>query len=113
MARSLHWVFAMHHSLLDPLERLSMPVRVEVHDGPDRLSWLRPHWEGLRARLAERGFTAGPFLSHDWAAVYSKDLAALGPVRTFCAWQGDALVGVLPLVFERRRLAHMPARLLR
>lgn len=89
-------------------------VRVELHDGPDRCAWLGPAWERLRSKLAARGMTTGPYLAHDWLAVFARELAStVGPPRTLVAWRDGELVGVLPLLRERRRLAHVPAHILR
>jgi CelD/BcsL family acetyltransferase involved in cellulose biosynthesis len=87
---------------------------VEVLEGSNLPSWLRKPWEELRLAVAARGMTAGPFLSFDWTAVYARALGArVGVPRIFLVWRGDRLVAALPLVAERRSLAHAPARILR
>lgn len=89
-------------------------VKVEVLEGSNLPGWLRAPWEELRAGVAARGMTAGPFLGFDWAVVYARAFAArVGLPRIFLAWRGDRLVGVVPLVAERRSLVHAPARILR
>jgi CelD/BcsL family acetyltransferase involved in cellulose biosynthesis len=100
--------------LLDPL-----PVRVEELRDRGALAALRPALERLAAAMAAAGQTRGPFLTPDWAALTAAALAdprdpgRLGDFRLLVAHQGGALVAALPLIAERRRLAGVPARLLR
>src|SRR5262249_39529886 len=70
------------------------------------LDGLAADWERLRARVGARG----PFTAWAWLVAFAP---RVGPARTWLAWRGAELVGALPLVAERRRLAHAPARLLR
>ena len=69
---------------------------------------------------ATHGWTKGPFVAPEWFSVYAASLchsladrAAAGDFRLLVAHRAGRLVAALPLVAERRRLAGVPARLLR
>jgi CelD/BcsL family acetyltransferase involved in cellulose biosynthesis len=67
-------------------------------------------WQALAARLD----AAGPFLHPEWFAVYAADLArAPGALRLLIAHRRGELAGALPLFAEWRRIAGVPARVLR
>jgi CelD/BcsL family acetyltransferase involved in cellulose biosynthesis len=97
----------------------ALPVTVKEVQERGALSALRPALEALAAAMAAAGQTKGPFLTPDWAALTAAALAdprdryRLGDFRLLVAHHGDAIVAALPLVAERRRLAGLPARLLR
>ena len=97
----------------------ALPVTVEEVREPGALSALRPSLEALAAAMAAAGQTKGPFLTPDWIVITAAALAnprdrdRLGDFRLLVARHGGDVVAALPLVAERRRLAHVPARLLR
>lgn len=100
--------------LRNPLTTLAQTIRIDEHRDLARQAALRIPWDALRQRVAAAGAPAGPFLSYDWAAVTEQQLGwQLGQPRILLAWRGARLVGVLPLVREQRRLARLPARVLR
>jgi CelD/BcsL family acetyltransferase involved in cellulose biosynthesis len=90
-----------------------LPVQLSVEELRDRaaIAALTPEWERLRAEVAAAGGTAGPFLSPAWFAIFAAAIA--DDLRLLVAHRGGRLVGVLPLMMERRRLARLPARILR
>jgi CelD/BcsL family acetyltransferase involved in cellulose biosynthesis len=102
-------------------EKMNRPLPITVEEIRERgaLSALRPSLEALAADMAAAGQTKGPFLTPDWAALTAAALAdprdrdRLGDFRLLVAYHGDTIVAALPLVAERRRLAGVPARLLR
>jgi len=88
---------------------LRAPLAVEEVNDRAAIAALAPEWERLRAEVAQAGGTRGPFLSPRWFAIW-----AVGRrVRLFVAHRGGRVVGILPLMAEKRRLAGMPARVLR
>jgi CelD/BcsL family acetyltransferase involved in cellulose biosynthesis len=97
----------------------TLPITIEEMRERGALSALRPSLEALATDMAAAGQTKGPFLSPDWAALTAEALAdprdrdRLGDFRLLVAHHGDAVVAALPLVAERRRLAGVPAHLLR
>jgi CelD/BcsL family acetyltransferase involved in cellulose biosynthesis len=97
----------------------TLPITVEEMRERGALLALRPSLEALADGMAAAGQTKGPFLMPDWAALTAAALAdprdrnRLGDFRLLVARHGDAIVAALPLVAEHRRLAGMPARLLR
>lgn len=97
----------------------ALGVTVEEVRELGALSALRPSLEALATAMAAAGQTKGPFLTPDWAALTAAALAdprdhdRLGDFRLLVAHHGGAVVAALPLVAERRRLARVPARLLR
>lgn len=90
----------------------------ELHDRA-ALAALLPEWERLLGAMAEARLTRGPFLRPEWFAIFAAALSGerrasrLGELKLLVAHRGGQLVAVLPLVSERRRLAGLPARLLR
>ena len=90
----------------------------ELHDRA-AIAALRPAWEALAADMAAAGETRGPFLSPDWFAIYAASLterhddARVGDLRLLVVHRGGKLAAALPLIAERRRLAGVPARVLR
>ena len=97
----------------------ALPVTVEEARERGALSALRPSLEALAAAMAAAGQTKGPFLTPDWAALTAAALAdphdrdRLGDFRLLVGRHGGAVVAALPLLAERRRLAGVPARVLR
>jgi CelD/BcsL family acetyltransferase involved in cellulose biosynthesis len=90
---------------------LVAPLAVEEIDDRAAISALAPEWERLRAEVAAAGGTRGPFLSPAWFAIWAAAIA--DEPLILVAHRGGRLVGVLPLMRERRRLAKIPARVLR
>jgi len=98
-----------------------LPVTIEEVRERGALSALRPSLEALAAAMTAAGQTKGPFLTPDWAAITAAALAdprdrdRLGDFRLLVGRHGGAVVAALPLVAERRRrrIAGVPARLLR
>lgn len=98
-------------------ERAIAP-ELAVSEANDRsaIGALAVDWERLRAEVAARGGTRGPFLSPVWLSVFAASLAGANSgrrLRLLVAHRGGRLAGVLPLVAERRRIAGVPARVLR
>ncbi len=95
------------------------PVVVEEIGERSALSSLRGDWERIAAAMRDAGGTRGPFLAPEWLGIFAAALcnehdgARLGDFRLLVAHRAGALVAALPLVVERRRLAGVPARLLR
>jgi CelD/BcsL family acetyltransferase involved in cellulose biosynthesis len=89
------------------------PASISVEEVTDRaaIAALAPEWERLRAQVAAAGGAAGPFLGPTWFAIWAASIAER--LRILVAHRGGRLVGVLPLLHERRRLAGLPARVLR
>jgi CelD/BcsL family acetyltransferase involved in cellulose biosynthesis len=105
-----------------PIENYrNLPVTIEEVREQGALSALRPSLEALAAAMTAAGQTKGPFLTPDWTAITAAALAdphdrdRLGDFRLLVGRQGGAVVAALPLVAERRRrrIAGVPARLLR
>lgn len=63
----------------------------EVRDLED-LEWIRPAWAALHARSEE----ATPFHGPQWLLPWARRIGR-GALRVLAAWQGDRLVGLLPL----------------
>jgi CelD/BcsL family acetyltransferase involved in cellulose biosynthesis len=97
----------------------ALPIAVDELRDRGALAALRPQLDRLAAAMAAAGQTKGPFLDADWAAVAAAALTdphdgeRLGDFRLLVAHQGGRLVAALPLVRQWRRLAGLPARLLR
>lgn len=89
--------------------RAAAPVTVAVEELNDRaaIAALAPAWERLRIEVS-----AGPFLSPTWIAIHAAHLAR-GSLRLLVAHRAGDLSAVLPLFAERRRIAGIPARVLR
>lgn len=89
-------------------------VVVEMLHDRAAIGALAPAWERLRAEMAAQGRARGPFLSPAWFAVYAASLAT-GPeaLVLLVAHRAGEVVGILPLLRERRRLSGVPARVLR
>jgi CelD/BcsL family acetyltransferase involved in cellulose biosynthesis len=81
---------------------------VEEHSGPEALSLLAPEWRALFDLS-----NAAPFLSWEWISAWHKWLGREKHPRLFCARDGEALVGLLALGEEERRLKGTPARVRR
>ena len=92
---------------------LRLPAPLAVEDVADRagIAALSVEWERLRAEVSAAGGTSGPFLSPAWFAVWASAIAPRP--RILVAHRGGRVMGLLPLLWERRRLAGMPARVLR
>jgi CelD/BcsL family acetyltransferase involved in cellulose biosynthesis len=96
------------------------PIAVEELRERGAISSLRDDWQRLAAAMREAGWTRGPFLSPEWFSIYAASLCQdhgdelrQGDFRLLVAHRGGRLVAALPLIAERRRLAGMPARVLR
>jgi CelD/BcsL family acetyltransferase involved in cellulose biosynthesis len=80
---------------------------------------LRDEWRRLAAEQAAAGATRGPYLAPEWLAIWAASLAnphapaRVGELRLLVAHRAGRLLAVLPLVRERRRLAGVPATVLR
>ena len=90
----------------------------ELHDR-GALSSLRADLVRLADAMRAAGWTKGPFLTPEWLSIYAAslcdahDAARAGDFRLLIAHRAGRVVAALPLVAERRRLAGVPARLLR
>jgi CelD/BcsL family acetyltransferase involved in cellulose biosynthesis len=82
---------------------------ISVEELRDRAAFsaLAAEWERLRATCGVRG----PFLTPTWLAIWASSLAR--DLRLLVAHRGGRLVGAAPLMLERRRIVHLPARVLR
>jgi CelD/BcsL family acetyltransferase involved in cellulose biosynthesis len=95
------------------------PIAVEELRERGAISSLRDDWTRVAAAMREHGWTHGPFLAPEWLAVYAaslcnaQDAARAGDFRLLVAHRAGRLVAALPLVAERRKLAGVPARVLR
>ena len=87
-------------------------MRVDVLCEPGTIGFLSAEWERLRADVLAAGGTQGPFLAPGWFAAYAADLSAAA-LRLLIARGDGQLRAVLPLMLERRRVAGIPARVLR
>jgi CelD/BcsL family acetyltransferase involved in cellulose biosynthesis len=98
---------------------VAAPVSVEELRERGAISSLRDQWTALAGRMRDAGWTRGPFLAPEWLSIYAaslcrdRDPARTGDFRLLVAHRAGRLVGALPLVAERRRLAGVPARVLR
>jgi CelD/BcsL family acetyltransferase involved in cellulose biosynthesis len=81
---------------------------VDELSGSQALSSLGPEWQALFDVA-----NASPFLSWEWITAWHKWLGSGKHPRLFCARSGGALVGLLPLGEEERRLKGTPARIRR
>jgi CelD/BcsL family acetyltransferase involved in cellulose biosynthesis len=91
---------------------------IAVEELTDRaaIGALFGEWERLRAEVAARGGTRGPFLSPTWISIFAASLAGAESgraLRILVAHRQGRLAGILPLVAERRQIAGLPARVLR
>lgn len=97
----------------------TLSITVEETRECGALSALRPSLEALAAEMAAAGQTKGPFLMPDWAALTAGALAdphdrdRIGDFHLLVARQGNAVLAALPLISERRRIAGVPAQVLR
>jgi len=103
----------------DQAAPLDATVAVEELRERGAISSLRDDWTRLTAAMREHGWTRGPFLAPEWMSVYAaslcnaQDPARAGDFRLLVAHRAGSLVAALPLVAERRKLAGVPARVLR
>ncbi len=83
------------------------------------ISSLRDDWTRVAAAMRAAGWTKGPFLAPEWLSIYAAslcdthDTARAGEFRLLVAHRAGRLVAALPLIAERRKLAGLPARVLR
>lgn len=95
------------------------PISVEELRERGAISSLRDDWLRVTAAMRDHGWTKGPFLAPEWLSIYAaslcneKDGARAGDFRLLVAHRAGRLVAALPLVAERRKLAGVPARVLR
>jgi CelD/BcsL family acetyltransferase involved in cellulose biosynthesis len=95
------------------------PIAVEELRERGAISALADEWTRVAAAMRDAGWTKGPFLAPGWLSIYAAsmcnehDSARTGEFRLLVAHRAGRLVGALPLVAERRRLAGVPARILR
>ncbi len=89
--------------------RQALPSSLSVEEISDRaaIAALAPEWERLRAEVG----VPGPFFGPTWFAITASAIAR--DPRILIAHRGGRLVGVLPLMLEQRKLAGLPARVLR
>jgi CelD/BcsL family acetyltransferase involved in cellulose biosynthesis len=89
-----------------------MPVRVSVAQDMTALRAMRPQWDAL----LERAGNDLPFMTLPWLDAWWTHFREEGRVRDELAvhlvHDGDALVGVLPLMVSHRRAGPLHARLL-
>src|SRR4051794_22951583 len=87
-------------------------MRLEVVTRIERLAEVAGDWDGLLSRCHESHPTLSPRWLLAWWRVFGNDGAGR-ELRTALFWEGDRLVGVVPLqsrrvrvnlVFPRRRL---------
>jgi CelD/BcsL family acetyltransferase involved in cellulose biosynthesis len=96
-----------------------VPIAVEELRERGAISSLRDEWERVAAAMRAHGWTKGPFLAPEWSSVYAASLCnerdddRAGDFRLLVAHRAGRLVAALPLVAERRKLAGVPARILR
>ena len=83
-------------------------LSVEELCGTKALSLLKTEWQTLFAATK-----ASPFLSWEWLSAWHQWLGANKKPRLFCVREGKALIGLLPLCQEERRLRGTFARLRR
>ena len=95
------------------------PVAVEELRERGAISSLADDWRRVAAAMRDAGWTKGPFLAPEWLSIYAASMCneqsstRAGDFRLLVAHREGRLVGALPLVVERRRLAGVPARILR
>ena len=99
-------------------ERAAPEGAIAVEELTDRaaIGALFSEWERLRAEVAAKGGTRGPFLSPTWLSIFAASLAGEKSgrrLRLLIAHRQGRLAGVLPMMAERRRIAGVPARVLR
>jgi CelD/BcsL family acetyltransferase involved in cellulose biosynthesis len=83
-------------------------LAVEEMSGPKALSSLETEWRALFNET-----NAPPFLSWEWISAWHKWLGREKRPRLLCAREDGALVGLLALGEEERRLLGTPARIRR
>ena len=72
-------------------------MRIEWVGEPERFEQLEADWEGMLPAGAR------PFDTHPWYRSWYRAFGAEGDMRICLAWEGDRLVGALPLMERRRR----------
>ena len=77
-------------------------LRIEVVRTPERLDQLREPWTALLERAAEDSV----FLTYEWNRTWWEAFGRQGDggLYVLAAWAGDELVGIAPLLRERRRV---------
>ena len=98
----------------------NVPVVVEELRERGAIAALADDWARIAAAMRDAGWTKGPFVAAEWLSIYAASLChtrddrlSVGEFRLLVAHRGGLLVAALPLVVERRRLAGVPARILR
>lgn len=95
------------------------PISVEELRDRGAISALRDEWLRVATAMRDHGWTKGPFLAPEWLSVYAASLCnerdgdRSGDFRLLVAHRAGRIVAALPLLAERRKLAGVPARILR
>jgi CelD/BcsL family acetyltransferase involved in cellulose biosynthesis len=84
-------------------------IGIEVLSSAEAFAELAPAWNRLHAQAA----LASVFTSWIWQFQWWQVYGGHRPLRLLVAWQGDQVVGILPLYVQRVRVLGVPVRLLR
>jgi CelD/BcsL family acetyltransferase involved in cellulose biosynthesis len=84
-------------------------IGIEVLSSAAAFAELAPEWNRLHGEAAAASVFNSWIWQFQWWQVYGRDR----PLRLLVAWEGDAVVGILPLYVHRVRVLGVPVRLLR
>jgi len=108
MSTELQWL-ERERTIPEPLrpgEAAPGALRVEVHEDPASFARLENGWR----KLACPSCPCDPFMQIDWIKSWWHAFGGNERLRLVTAWQGDRLVGVLPLMLGRVRRYGIPVR---
>lgn len=92
-----------------PSLRGAAGIGIEVLSSAEAFAELAPVWNRLHAEATLASVFNSWIWQFHWWQVYGRNQ----PLRLLVAWEGDAVVGILPLYVQRLRVLGMPVRLLR
>jgi len=81
--------------------------RFEILENPEDLTRLKAGWESLCDECANY---VTVFSSHAWYQSWWKCYSADAKLQLFTMWQGDKLVGIAPLMWEKSSFHGLPVR---
>lgn len=102
----------LHHpqtSLPSPTPSRAAAIGVEVLTTDQAFADLAPAWNRLHAQATPASVFNSWIWQFQWWQVYGGRRA----LRLLVAWEGEEVVGILPLYVDRVRIFGMPVRLLR
>jgi CelD/BcsL family acetyltransferase involved in cellulose biosynthesis len=85
------------------------PIHVRVAETDGELTALANEWERLQAQAT----VTSVFETFDWQHLWWQSYGRGQPLRLFLAWDGESLVGILPLYVHTFPMLRYPVRQLR